>query len=312
MNTQASTVTQYDEFRAKITEVSKACDFLPDVASKDGYDKSKRVALDVGKVLTNLEGRRKELKKESLDFGRMVDSQAKEIALELEAFQLPHKSAYKELDSMKKEREAARKATLAERVEHIATLPDVMRDSCSDSVKAAIEDLTNEECLDFYEFTEQALKARKSALSALSEMFGQKLQQEKEAAELDRLRKESAEREQKEREERLVKEALQASDQRAKAEKEASEKREQDLKDAALQAEENAQRLIAETARKAEEEKQKEINATLKREANEKHCRKINSEARNCLVSEGIEDREAAVIIKLIADGLIQNVFIKY
>lgn len=312
MNTQLSTVAQYDEFRAKIAEVSQVCDFIPDVTSKEGYEKSKRVALDVGKVLTNLENKRKELKKESLEFGRNVDSQAKEIAKELESFQLPHKNAYKELDNLKKEREAARKAELSERVEQIATLPEMMRDSDSDSVKAAIEDLNNEECLDFYEFTEQALKARKSSLAALSEMFGQKLQQEKEAAELNRLRKEAAEREQKDREERLVKEALLEAERKAQAEKEAAEKREQDLKDAAIQAEEKAKREIAEAARKAEEERQREILAKEKREANEKHCRKILMEALQSLISEGVDERQAAVVVKLIADGLITNISIQY
>jgi undecaprenyl pyrophosphate synthase len=312
MNTQLSTVAQYDEFRAKIAEVSQVCDFIPDVTSKEGYEKSKRVALDVGKVLTNLEKKRKELKKESLEFGRNVDSQAKEIAEELESFQLPHKNAYKELDNLKKEREEARKAELSERVEQIATLPEMMRDSDSDSVKAAIEDLNNEECLDFYEFTEQALKARKSSLAALSEMFGQKLQQEKEAAELDRLRKEAAKREQKDREERLVKEALLGAERKAQAEKEAAEKREQDLKNAAIQAEEKAKREIADAARKAEEEKQQEILAKEKREANEKHCRKIHMEALQSLIGEGVDERQAAVVVKLIADGLIKNISIKY
>ena len=312
MNAQLSTVTQYDEFRAKIAEVSTACDFIPDVTSKEGYDKSKRVALDVGKVLTNLENKRKDLKKESLEFGRMVDSQAKEIAQELESFQLPHKAAYKELDNLKKEKEAARKAELAERVQQISTLPDVMRDSDSESVKAAIEDLNNEECLDFYEFTEQALKARKSSLAALSEMFGQKLQQEKEAAELERLRKESAAREQQDREERLIKEALQESERKAQAEKEASAKREQDLKDAAIEAEEKAQRQIAEAAAKEEQIKQLEIAAKLKREANEKHCKKIHLEALESFMDEGFDAHQAAVAVKLIADGLIKNISIEY
>ena len=312
MNTQLSTITQYDEFRAKIAEVSQVCDFIPDVTSKEGYEKSKRVALDVGKVLTNLENKRKDLKKESLEFGRMVDSQAKEIAQELESFQLPHKAAYKELDNLKKEREAARKAALSEKVEHIATLPGMMREADSDSVKAAIEDLNNEECLDFYEFTEQALKARKSSLAALSEMFGQKLQQEKEAAELERLRKEAAEREQKDHEERLVKEALQEAERKAQAEKEAAAKREQDLKDAAIEAEEKAKREIEEAARKVEEEKQLEILAREQREGNEKHRQKVEVEAVSCLVSEGINYDQAEAAIKLISGGLVKHVSIQY
>lgn len=312
MTTQLATVTEYEEFRAKISEVKETCNFLPDVAHTEGYEKSKRVALDVGKILTNLEGRRKELKQVSLEFGRRVDSQAKDIAAELESFQLPHKKAYKELDGLKKEREAARKAELAERVDHIATLPEIMRDADAGSVKAALEGLHNEECLDFYEFTDQALKARKSSITALSEMFGQKLQQEKEAVELDRLRKEAAEREQAEREERLIKEALQASERKAQAEKESAEKREQELKDAAIKAEENARLEIAAAADKAAQEKQRVIDEQLKREANTKHVGNIRREAKEAMVSGGIDEVIAKKIILAISNGAIPHITINY
>ena len=95
MATQLVKVNEYDEFRSKVEEVKEACNFLPDVTTDEGYAKSKRVALDVGKVRTAVDKKRKELKKESLDFGRLIDSEAKSLAAELEQFQLPHKNAYK-------------------------------------------------------------------------------------------------------------------------------------------------------------------------------------------------------------------------
>jgi len=88
-------VTEYDEFREKLEEVKEACNFLPDVSTDDGYDKSKRISLDVGKSLTALDKRRKELKAESLAFGRQVDSEAKTIREVLEELQEPHKLANK-------------------------------------------------------------------------------------------------------------------------------------------------------------------------------------------------------------------------
>jgi colicin import membrane protein len=312
MTTQLATVTEYEEFRAKIAGVKETCNFLPDVASTEGYEKSKRVALDVGKILTNLESRRKELKQDSLEFGRRVDSQAKDIAAELESFQLPHKRAYKELDNLKKEREARRKAELAERVEFIATLPEMMRDSDSDSVKAALEGLHDNECLDFYEFTDQALKARKSSITALSEMFGQKLQQEKEAVELERLRQESAAREQQDREDRIANEAREEAERKAADAKEEAEKRERDLKAKAKEAEENAQREIQAAADKADREKQRVVDEKLKREANKRHVGGIRREAKEAMVSGGIDEAVAKKIILAISNGAIPHITINY
>ena len=345
MTTQLSIVSEYEEFRAKVEGVKETCNFLPDVASKEGYEKSKRVALDVGKILTNLESRRKELKQESLDFGRRIDSQAKEIAAELEAFQLPHKRAYKELDNLRKEREAARKAELAARVENIANLPEMMRDSDSDSVKAALEGLHNEECLDFYEFTDQALKARKSSIAALSEMFGQKLQQEKEAVELARLRQEAADREQKEREERIANQAREEAERKAAEKLKAAEVEKQ----AAIQAEKEAEEAIkeAKTARiaaekkaksdaevariRAEEEKKAAVEAeklrqeaadkqakaaaaqeVARREANKRHVGNVRREAKEAMVAGGIDEAIAKKIILAISNGAIPHITINY
>lgn len=341
MNTQLSTVTEYEEFRAKVEQVKETCNFLPEVSTDEGYEKSKRVALDVGKILTSLENKRKDLKKDSLAFGRLIDSQAKDIAGELESFQLPHKKAYKELDNLKRGREAARKAELAERVDNIATLPEMMRDADSGSVKAALEGLHNDECLDCYEFTSQALQARKSSIAALSEMFGQKLQQEKEAVELSRLRKEAEEREQQDRENRIAneareeaekkaadqlkavedknqaaiqaqKDALLESDRKAREAEEAAAKRERDLELAANEAEEKARLEIKAAADKAAQDKQRIIDEQLKREANKKHVGGIRREAKEAMVAGGIDAVVATRIILAISHGAIPHITINY
>ena len=93
-------IVEYDEIREKLDEVKECCGFLPDVTTGEGYEKSKRVALDVGKLLTALEKKRKDKKAYFLEGGKQVDSQYKTIAAELEKYQLPHKNAYKELDNL--------------------------------------------------------------------------------------------------------------------------------------------------------------------------------------------------------------------
>jgi len=194
--TETKEIQIYGEFEAKIAELKDTCNFLPDMSTDDGYAKSRRVALDAGKVLTNLEKSRKEKKAKSLEEGRAIDSEAKAIVAKIEEFQLPHKEAYKELDNLKKEREANRKAELEERVRVIRELPEAMADSDSEGVKMALESLQVEECLDFYEFTQPALLARNASKEALSTMFADKLKYEKEQLELAELRKKQAEQEQ--------------------------------------------------------------------------------------------------------------------
>lgn len=298
--TETNGVAEYDEFRAKINEVKEACDFIPDVSTDEGYDKSKRISLDVGKVLTALEKKRKELKAESLEFGRKIDAEAKSIAGELSEFQLPHKQAYKELDDLRKQREAERKAQLQERVDNLQTLPEVMRDSSSEEVKAALENVMAEECLDFYEFTEQALKARNSAKEALSNMFKEKLQQETERAELERLRREQEERAQRDREERIAKEAADKAEREAakkidaerQARAEVERKAEEDRRLAeqkAIEAKQRAEREVREAAERALKEREEEENRAREEEAarraDEEHRLSVHSGILEALTS---------------------------
>lgn len=324
-------IVEYDEIRAKLDEVKDTCNFIPDVTTDEGYNKSKRVALDVGKLRTALEKKRKEKKAYFLEGGRQVDAQARSIDEELEQYMLPHKEAYKELDNLRKEREAKRKADLEERVESIRELPEKMRDMSSDEVKMALESLQVEECLDFYEYTEQALKARNASRSALSEMFAKKLKEEKEAEELEQLRKDAEERAVKEREEAIRKEAAE----KAEAEKQAAIKREQKAKEEALRLEQQKidaekraieaekqakieaekaakQAVIAEQERQAAEAK-RAAEEEAKREANKKHVGEVRKAAKVALMDIcGLDEVKAKEIVLAINAGDIPSVSIKY
>ena len=282
-------IREYDEFSAKIEVMRDACNFLPDMENEDGYEKSKRVALDVGKVLTRLETKRKEIKEPALKRCKLIDDEAKSIKAQIEKFQLPHKDAYKAVDELNKKREAARKQELADRVTAIADLPEYMRDSPSSEVMAAMTDLQANECLDFYDMTHDALNARKRSLEKLGQMYTAKLQQEKDAEDLARLKAESEAREKKEREDAIAKKA--ADDARIAAERKAAEERaaieesEQRARDAAILAE-----------RKTEEAKIRE-QAAIEKAAKEK----IEAEA---AAKKAAEDAEIAAK-KAAADAVI-------
>lgn len=327
-------IEEYEEIEKKIDEVRDAANFIPDVSTDDGYEKSKRVSLDIGKLLTALEKKRKDKKKYFLDGGKAVDSQAKSIAAKLEEIQLPHKGAYKELDNLKKEREKARKEELENRVAYIRELPESLRDSHSSEIKAAYESLQDEQCLDFYEFTDQALKARNNSVNELSELFKKTLKAEEDAAELKRLQEEAAIREQKEREERIAKEASEKAE-REKAEAIAQAEKEKQLsaerEEKAKQDAENAKRLqaeaeanakaqaekAAEDARLAEVERQRlqaeaEAEEERKREANKKHVGAIRKAAKESLMAIGLDEASAKKVVLAINAGEIANVSISY
>ena len=347
-----NSLTQYDELKTQINTLKEACDFLPDVSTDEGYQKSKRVALDSGKILTGVEKTRKALKSDALEFGRKVDAEAKTIREEIEAFQLPHKEAYKKLDDAKKDREKARKAELEARVEEIRILPEAMRDSSSEEINQAYLMVMDETCETFYEFTEQALKARNSVRSELSGMFARAAQAEEDAAELEVLRKEQAIKAQIARDKSIADEARQeaeaekqaAIDREAAAVQEAIDSKKRELaaiekaeldkleleaKIVEQKAEQAKQVELAEVKAKQdaidsaeaakqseikrqEQEKAREQDETDKREANKRHVGLIRKAAKEAMIAGGIDEATAKKIILAISNGAIPHITINY
>ena len=323
-------INEYEEFRNQVAQVKEACNFIPEVSTDDGYNKSKRVALDVGKILTAVEKTRKELKSESIAIGKAIDSEAKGIVAELEVFMLPHKNAYKELDNMKKERENLRKDGLSYRVTAISELPLAMSDSDSSGVKAALEQLQANECLDFYEYTQEALKARNSSIKALGDMYATKLNAEKEAAELVELRKKQAEQERKDREDLIAKQAAEKAENEARESKASFQRAIEQASEAvkqrkaaelrAVEAEKEAAKnaeIAAENAKQEQieaqnAEKEAERLELEKREANKKHVGAIRKAAKESLMAIGLDEETAKKVVLAINAGDIENVSIKY
>ena len=331
----------YGEFEAGMAELKEACNFIPDVSTDEGYEKSKRVALDAGKIITKIEKKRVAEKADSIAYGKKVDAEAKAIKAKIEVFQLPHKEAYKELDSLKKEREANRKAELEERVRVIRDLPEAMADSDSAGIKMAIESLMVEECLDFYEYAPPALQARNASKEALSKMFAEKLQSEKDAAELAELRKKQAAQEQKDREDAIATRAAMQAEAEAAAAK-AAEQRAIDQAAEAVKQREAAEaqakidagiaeerRIAAEAQAKVDadnaakaakaqaeaDQKAKELDEKLeleKREANKRHVGGIRKAAKESLMAVGLDEATAKKVVMAINDGAIANVTIGY
>ncbi|TDI70252.1 MAG: hypothetical protein E2O86_04100 [Bacteroidetes bacterium] len=164
MSTSIS-IVEYDEISSQIDTVKETANFLPDVSTDEGYQKSKRVSLDIGKLLTALEKTRKEQKAHFIEGGRQVDIQAKSIVAKLEEIQIPHKEAYKELDNLKKQREEDRKSNIRDKTDIINI----------------IENLNKDSDFDFEEFTTGAKQAVEDALKTLNKMQSRKEKEENDA-----------------------------------------------------------------------------------------------------------------------------------
>jgi hypothetical protein len=331
----------FDEYESRIDTIKEYADFIPDVTTDEGYEKSKRVSLDAGKLLTAIEKDRKSEKAFYLNGGKQVDSQAKSLVERIELVQLPHKNAYKELDKLKKEREETRKSLLRDRIEHIQGIAESVSLSTSTEIKKAIELLENEDCSGFEEYSELAIESKKVSLESLNALFEKNYKEENDAIELAKLKKEQAEREQKEREDRIAAEAKQEAEAEAakaiKAKEEAKQSEELAIKrseeaakaliesekaakQAAIEAEKAAKVRAEEAAKAAKQDeinkqeaiKKKEAEELAKREANQKHIGNIRGEAKDDLIALGVDEKTAKQIVLAISNGKIKNVSIKY
>jgi hypothetical protein len=247
-------IVEYNEFKAGMAKLRDMANFIPEVETKEGHQKSKRVSLDIRKVRTKLEAAKKGAKQYWIKGGKEVQSQFNELEGEILALIEPHETAYKEVDKIKKEHEKNRIEGLEIRIQAFVDLPEMLAENHSSEVAMAIDSLNTEECLDFYEFATPALKARNAAKQLLEALFVRKLKEEKDAIELEELRQLKIERDQRDHDERIKKEASE----KAEAEAKAAIEREEQTKRDQLKAEQDT--LDAEK-RLIEQEKQNKVNA---------------------------------------------------
>ena len=330
-------IVEYDPIAEQIQKLKEMANFIPDASTKEGYEKSKRISLDVGKAKSTLEKARKDKKAYFITGGKEVDTQARAIKEKLDDIQLPHLAAYKLVDTIKKDREAERKRIIEERVETIRSMPEIMRDSSSSEIRCALSDLNKEDCDDFYEYTEQALKARNNSKTELAILMNKRKKEEDDALELEKHRRESAKREAEEREAEIKadqdKRVREAEEKAADKERDRAKKREQQLKDdieaekAAVQkaiddaeeekakairrheeskkaiarAEAAAKQAIIDTKKEAEkkaiDDAKKVKEEELKRAKNRNHSKLINNQAVTCLVKIEGVSKELAIDI---------------
>lgn len=274
----------YGKTEAELQAIAEQFSGITEITNREQFDAAKGAVKTLAKERNALEDRRKQLKKESLDFGRLVDSTAKELKAVVEP---EHDRIKAMLDAIKAEQEAKRAEAARleeERVEKrqdmvaaIADLPRQHERSSSADVKAAIDALERHIILEteFDEFAAQASEAKADSMAQLQDLYQGALHDERIAKqEAEQRAKEDAERQAES--ERLAKERAELDAMRAAQEAEEEEKRkameaEQAKRDAELQAERDAlakqqAELRAEQERIEQERKAKEV-AEAKAEA---------------------------------------------
>ena len=327
-------IEAYDPINAKLDELRDLANFVPDASTREGYEKSKKLAKDIRKVEINLEKARKAEKDFYLKGGKAVDSQAKLIQSELVDIKQPHYVAYMRVDNAEKEAKANRMAKAQEKIDAITMLAYKAEFASSKEIADFIEitDMFDTDA-GLYELTGEGVMAKQRVMKTLTERYELKKTQEQEAIELEKLRKEKEERERKEREELIAKQASEKAEREAKEAIEREEQARQDAIDAEnrraaqekqakidaenakIAAEKHAQEM-AEQARqeeiakqKAEQEAKEKKQAEL--EANKRHVGKIRGEIKDDLIALGLNEEDAKKVV-LALGKTVRNTQINY
>jgi len=260
---------------------------ITQVTTRKEFDAAQAAVTTLVRARSRIENRRKELKSESLEFGRLVDSTAKNLIAvvtpeeqRIDAL-IEAVKRQKEVEKAERERvEKDRIGAILARIDDIVKVPAAHQRSASALVLAAQSAVVALLIDDTYqEFTQRAQEAKDNAIAELTELHQGALHDER-LAEQERLERGRIAIEQKAEAERLANERAeldairkhQLAEQAARLEKETQERAEIARQKAELaaerekvEAEKRAELLRIEQQKKAEEqaaadEKQKEAD----------------------------------------------------
>lgn len=249
-------------------------EFPRDLTVKKNYEVVKGGAKKLKKLINNTENHRKFLKKESLEYGRTVDSVAKQIRKRLSVLWSPMSNAITDYDNKEEikrreieKKEEERLESISNKIVQLKSVVDDVFYSNADHVKETIKQIMdNDPTLWAEEFTEKAIELKADTLKKLDELLILKRQSEMaakkaEEAEQRRIKKEK-EAEQALRieaarltvENKKQADALRIEREEFAAEKAAQEKRNK-LAEAKIEAAKKAETAAME-AKKEQEEKE--------------------------------------------------------
>ena len=210
----------YNPFRAQLIEFKEFNSKLVfDYKDPKGNKEARSHVYKLRQSKAAVEKARKDEKAASLEYGRKVDAEAKEIMAEIESMIEVHQKRLDEIE----QREQARIDGIKSRINAFVVATEGLESLDSGAIHERLT-LVKGIALDdsFDEFLAEAGQAKDIATHKLEAAHALAVKREADAAELESLRKEAAAREQKQRDERLQREAAE----RARAEAEAQAERE--------------------------------------------------------------------------------------
>ena len=345
-------LTAYNEFRAQLAELAKRnSQAVFDYETPSGNKEARSHIFKLRQTKAAVDKVRKSEKEASLEYGRRVDSQAKEIINEIELMIEVHQKPLDEIEQREKNRVENLQRDIVEieggglrSIQEWMSLP-------LDCIKDRLSEIENEPMTEerWQEFLPMALQKQHDAVKLIREAIGKREKYDAEQAELAELRRKQLEADQKARDEKIAQEAAerarkeaeikanrehQAAEAKANAEKAAADEKlrrereaeQRKLLEEQLRAEKaerekveaeqrakDAERKAKENAeREAKEKAQREAAELAKREADKKHRAQINNAALDALIAGGIPKAHARTAIELIASKVIPNVTIQY
>jgi hypothetical protein len=114
-----------------------------DVDARQDYELAKAALKECTSLRTSLEARRKELKKDALEYGRKVDGEAKRILAKILKVEEPIKKTKEEVDNEAARREAERVASVEAEYNLIAEYTSFLYGKTTAAIASAIEGLKN-------------------------------------------------------------------------------------------------------------------------------------------------------------------------
>lgn len=328
-------IAAFDPFRSQLADLRKGNEkAVFDYRDPKGNKEARSHIYKLRQTKAAVEKVRKDKKAASLEYGRNVDSQAKEIVTEIEGMISVHETPLKEIE----EQEAARIAAHKERIASLDEYKQYESHTAAElsALLAQAEAFTIDDSLE--EFKAEAALMKDEALANIKKLLEARQKYEDEQAELERLRQAEAERAQKEREAQIRKDAEESARKEAeakaaqverdrqleveranreKAEAESKYLREkQEAEDRAKAAAEQAEKdrvaaIEAERARIAAEQ-EKERQEAEKKAANKKHRQKLNREALEDLAAIGFSEEQGKELIEAVVRGQVRNISVNY
>lgn len=302
---------KYNEFESQIQAIEDACNFIPDVSTKDGYEKSKRIGIDGRKVEKAIDTKRLELRKEAMKTADEIHEAGKALCERIAAAYKPHQEAYKAHDAEIKRIEQEKEQAITDAIDKIREIPHQAFGKSSHEIGDLILELESVN-IEYGKRTIEAGKARNDAIEKLSVMKAEAIAREVEQEELERQRAEIEKQQEEARKaQAIIDEANRIEQEKQDAEraKLEEEKRKQEEAERIRKAEIAAQE--AERKRIEQEAEAKRIEEE-KRAANLAHRKKVNNAAKKDFANSGFSDEDSQRIVELIAQGKISNIAINY